>query len=142
MTQLLDRLADTSSRHRIAYRRRRIEQLLADSAYFADDDRLVMEQIYRHQIPLREVAVLLKCTPRALQFRVKALLGRTREPLFRFVVDHRELVPSHLEAIARRYVLEGRSLRQTARTTGQSLHGVRMGIQDMKTRARCWFSKY
>ncbi len=128
-------LADEPSRRRRAAHRDRVEQLLDDAGHFTRTDRVLIEQVYRHHVTYKEVAVLLGMSVRAVQVRLNALLNRTRQPLFRFVVDRHELLPRELRAVSRRAVLEGRSLRETARLTGLSLHHVRQRRQALRVLA-------
>lgn len=116
-------------RQRLLRQRRHAERILELSEHLDAPDRLLLEQIYRQGKSVREVALLLNIEPRALQRRVVRLLRHLRDPLFVFVATRFDVLPREVQATARRAILEGRSLRCTARLTRQSLHRVRQHVK-------------
>lgn len=116
------------ARQTVHDRRDAAERVLQLAGHLADADRLLLEQVFRHGVSLAEVARLSGQRPRVLQRRVRRLLLRLNDPLFRFVAGRCDLLPQEVQATARRTVLHGRSLRDTARATGRSLHQIRQHL--------------
>lgn len=124
------------AKHMIASRRDAADQVLQLAEHLAERDRLLLEQLYRHGQPIAQVARLTRQRPRVLQRRVKHLLKRVASPQYRWVAGRLELLPPELRAVARRGVLQGQSLRETARTTGRTLHEVRVAMVELRAMAR------
>ncbi|MFA9479654.1 helix-turn-helix domain-containing protein [Phycisphaerales bacterium AB-hyl4] len=132
----LARSASEDDRANVLDRRDAAERLLQRAQYLAPHDRLLLEQIYRHGLSVADVARLLNDRPRTLQRRVKRLLTRLNDPLFRFVAGRLEMLPRDMQTTARLVVLEGKALRDTARSTGLTLHRVRQHLDAVRTLAR------
>lgn len=120
-----------------AYRHRRqrdhAEHMLDMAEHFAEADRLLVEQIYRFGLSLTDVGRLTDQSRRSVQRRIARLAQRARDPLFRFVLARWDLIPTDVQPVARRAVLQGHSLRDTARLTGRTLHEVRQDMQAIQT---------
>jgi DNA-directed RNA polymerase specialized sigma24 family protein len=137
MSQAIDLVIDQGVTP-LLRRRKDVEQVLELAQHLPEADRLLIEQIYRHGRPAAELARLLGCRPRLVQRRVSILLKRLRQPLFRFLVNHQQLLPRDLRPIARRAVFEGCSLRRTAQLTGRSLHHIRQDMRTVQMLAQLW----
>lgn len=105
--------------------RQQAEFVLAMAEYLPDEERLLIEQVYRDGRPVSELARMSRRSPRQLQRQVRNAVNRLSQRDFQYVVTHEALLPREMRAVARRRCLENRSLRETARVTGQSLHQVR-----------------
>ena len=116
-------------------RRSAAETVVQWAAYLPREERLLLEAVYGHGRAVAEVADLVGRHPRSLRRRTRTLVKRVRSPLFQFVATRREALPRDLQAMARLRVLEGRTLRDTARLTGSSLHRVRKGLREVEMRA-------
>lgn len=117
-------------------KRNDIERLLNLAAEFAEPDRLLVQQIFQHGMPIRQAARLLNVAESTLHRRLRTLLQRTRDPLFTFVACHQHNLPKHLRPTAKRIVLQGQSLREAADNTQQSLHTIRQHMQAIRALAQ------
>ena len=99
-------------------------------------ERLLIEQVYRHGLPVAEVARLTAKPTRSLQRRVANLIQRIRQPLYQFVASRGELLPREVRSTAKYSVLAGLSLRQTSIMTGLSLHRVRQHMNVIEILSR------
>ncbi len=134
-TQAVER-AQLTHRQAVHERRDAAERLLALAEHLPTDERLLIEQVYRHGLSIAQLAQLAGERPRRLQRRVAQILRRMRDPLFRFVAGRGELLPRDVRPTARLVVLEGRSLRDAARRRASSLHYVRQHMRTIRTLAQ------
>lgn len=102
-----------------------VEQVLSRAEHLPPEDRALVEHVYRFGRPIAEMARLQRIGPRSMQRRLHRLEERLFSTRFTYIAAHETLLPRHLRAVARRSVLQGRSMRDTARLTGLSLHRVR-----------------
>ena len=109
------------------------DQLLRAAEHFHDTDRLLVEQVYRHGLRVSDIARLSDQEPRGLRRRLRRLVARARDPLFRFVAGRWDMIPPDAQPVAKRVVLQGWSLRDAARLTGRTLHEVRQDMQAVHT---------
>ena len=109
------------------------DRVLALAEHLAPGDRELVEQVYRHGQALARVARATGTSPHRLNRRLSRILQRMRDPRFHFVLARGALMPREVQAVARRVVVEGRSLRATARLTGLSLHRVRQHMATVRT---------
>ncbi|MEM9881706.1 MAG: hypothetical protein AAF800_02165 [Planctomycetota bacterium] len=114
---------DEARRHQI--RREEAERILALAEHLSRGDRLLVERVLGEGVAVTDLARMQRRSPRTLQKRLQNCLKRMNSRKYRYVVVHGDLLPRSLQAVARRLVLEGRGLRDTARLTGRSLHAVR-----------------
>jgi DNA-directed RNA polymerase specialized sigma24 family protein len=105
------------------------DRILALAPHLKPSERALIEQVYAQGLPVSEVARAAGVSRKQLNRRLSRILRRIRQPRFRFVATRRELLPRQVAAVARHAVLEGRTLRETAALTGQSLHRVRQHMQ-------------
>ncbi|MEX0652662.1 MAG: hypothetical protein WD534_03565 [Phycisphaeraceae bacterium] len=124
------------TRHHLASRRDAADRVLERAVHLAPADRLLLEQVYRHGLSAAEVARLTRQPTRTLQRRVQRLLTHLADPLFAYVAARLELLPPETHPVAQYAILQGHSLRRTARLTGQSLHRVRQHLDTIRTLAR------
>lgn len=106
-------------------RRDRVETLLKWSEYLAEEDRLLVEAVYRDGRTVRELGKLAGRPPHHVARRLARVIRRLRSPIFRFVALRDGALPPPAQPVARLVVLEGRSLREASSATRQPLHRVR-----------------
>lgn len=146
MSVTTERLAELEAAEREVHaaRRRDRERLLHLASYLPPSDRWLIEQVYGRGVPLSALARAeahganrgLRYRRRRLARRLTALVRRLRRPAFQLVAIRPELLPRETRAVARHAVLHGRSLRDTARITGISLHRVRRHVRTVHDLAR------
>lgn len=122
-------------RHRTQLRTH-IERLLDLAQHLADQDRLLIEQIYRHGLSATEVARLLGERPDRTRRRITRLLKTINKPEFNFLVRHEQILPTPVRETCRRVFFEGLSLRKAAQRTGKTLHQVRQDLATFHALAR------
>lgn len=116
--------------------RGRIERLIDRAQYLATTDRALLEQVYGQGTSLTAVARLMGQTPRTLQRRFAKIIQRVNNKEFVFVARHQALLSQPQRQVARKVVLQGKTLRQTAVESGLSLHQVRRHLQEVHALAR------
>ena len=95
------------------------------AAYLNPTDRFLIEQVFRHGLPVRSIARQMKKPNENIYRLVGKLVTRVESKPFKFVTGHLPLLPKHLKSTAQLAVLEGLSQRDVAKLTGKSLHQVR-----------------
>jgi len=106
------------------------------SQHLADEDRVLIEQVYGHGVSVADVARLSRRPARSLRRQVKNLLLRMKSPLYTFMMGHSDLLPEEVRLVAKLTVLHGNSLRKAAAMSGRSLHEVRQHVQTLRALAR------
>ena len=135
MTQSLSFVTGTGlDRRRL--RRDRVERLLERADHLSREDRLLIEQVYRHGIAVSDIGRLSGKPARTLRRRITVLVQRMNSPLFEFVVSHSDLLPTGMRRTAELVVLRGHSLRRASTLSGQSLHHVRLHMRSLYVLAR------
>ncbi|HEX7009488.1 MAG TPA: hypothetical protein VF184_05870 [Phycisphaeraceae bacterium] len=119
-----------------AWRRRCVERVLELAQHLDKPDRLLLEQVYRHGLSAAELELITGMGRRRLQRRIARLTKRIQQREFRLLTQRAELVPRDCLAVGRRFFLQGRSLRDTVRLTGLTLHQVRQRIRTIRTLAQ------
>lgn len=120
--------------------RRHHEKLLALASVLTDADRLLLEQVLDQQMPISELARMARVPRRGLQHRFDALIHHLQQKRFRYLAAHLDKIPRGFQAVAKAHFLQRRTLRDTVRITGRSLHHVRQictridAILDVETR--------
>ncbi|MEQ9460957.1 MAG: sigma factor-like helix-turn-helix DNA-binding protein [Phycisphaeraceae bacterium] len=115
--------------------RRRAEHVLQRAVLLPKDERMILEEIFRHGSSMAEVAEATGLPVRTLHRRVRTMLARMDSDLFLFVARHEKIIPPAARPTARRVALHGQSLRSVARETGASLHRVREHMRAVHTLA-------
>lgn len=118
-----------------ATRRRHVERLLERAQLLDEPDRLLIEAVYEHGLGVAAIARLRQRSPSCVYNKLKQLLARTQTPLFEYVAAHRDVLPIDIRRTAEAIALRGRTQRQTAALTRQSLHTVRRHMQAVRTLA-------
>jgi DNA-directed RNA polymerase specialized sigma24 family protein len=108
------------------------ERVLQLAQHLGESDRALIEQVYEHGQSLSKVAKATGVPASQLQRRLSRVLKRMRQPLFRFVAVRGDLLPREVSGTARRVVLQGMSLRETARRSGLTLHRVRKHMETVR----------
>ena len=106
-------------------KRQEVDFILEMSAHLARRDRVLIEQVYRHGQPVSDTARLARVNIRTMQKQLSGTVKRMYSREFQYILAHESVLPRRIRAVARRMVLEGCGLRETARLTGYSLHHVR-----------------
>jgi len=112
------------------------ERLLDEARHLPAADRLLVEQVYRHGMRLSDVATLIGRDPEWVGRRVRRLVARTRDPVYRYVTRRSHRLSKPRRAVALAVIVEGRTLRDTADATRLSLHAVREHLIAVKALAR------
>ncbi len=140
---------------RRALRRDTAEILTRRAIYLSLDDRTLVHAVYARGATLREVANLTGRCPRALSYRLRALVRRVQSPEFVYVIQHTDeflgtappspsdspanrlppLPPTVNARIARECILEGKPMRVLARELGLSYHLLRQKHAAIRARA-------
>ena len=140
--------------------RRGRERLLHLAEHLPARDRWLLEQVYRHGIPLATLvqadfqshaqndaqtdaqasappdARTRRKRQRQLSRRLTGIVRRLRDPAFVLSATRPEVLPAHTRRTARHVFIHGRSLRGTAQRLGLSLHRVRAHVQTVRELAR------
>jgi len=99
-------------------------------------ERRLVEQVYAHGQSLTHLALAARASRSTLSRRLARILRRMRHPMFAFVVTRYDTISPELRPLARMRFIEGRSLRQCARSTQRTLHAVRQDAATLMTLAR------
>ena len=135
MPPRLSQIAENAHRPR-QLKRNQIEELLALADYLPAKDRILIEHVLGQGMPIARVAQLYQRPSRQLQRRTASIIKRLSNKLFKFVALHLNVLPPETRTTAKYVVLHGLSLRETARTTGKSLHQVRQHMSTVQAAAR------
>ncbi len=106
-------------------RRKRLEQLVNLAEHLEEQDRLLVEHIYKRGLPIGRLAKAAGRRPRALQRRVALLIKRMSSTEFQFLARRSRTLDDQTRRTACRIILQGQSYRHTADAMGLSLHEVR-----------------
>lgn len=134
MAQIIEYVAQADAQNTLR-RRRQIEHILALAQHLDEADRLLIEQVFGQGMPVAKLARLAGKPARRLQRRVQVLVQHMNQPIFTFIVSHRDLLPRPARASAEMVLLRRRSLRAAARSTGLSLHRVRQHVRTVQAMA-------
>ena len=121
---------------RRTYSRERAERLMRLAEHLPQRDQALLGQVLEHGYSAIQVAQLTGSKPETVRRRIRQLLTRLDSPLYRFVAGRFDLLPRDLQATAKRHVLEGYSLRETAASLGMSLHRIRQHRKSIETLSR------
>lgn len=125
LTSLGERLVD----HAADLRRKRqadLTTILQHRARYAGrDDAALIDAIYGRGLTASEVARLRDEHPRTTRRRVRQVVARLLSDRYREVLRARDQWPPGRRAVADSCVLQGRSMRETAKCLGRSFHAVR-----------------
>ena len=122
----MDRVNVTEAADLRRRRRREYAEFLVEHAQFAlPADRALIEAIHRDGLSAQEVAALTGAPARTVRRRARLLAERLLSPRFAFVLLRREQWPAGRRRVAAACVLQGRTMRATARHLRLSLHAVR-----------------
>lgn len=125
-------IAVERDRQRLAGRRAYAERLLHLAEHLPPDERALVEAVYRDGRSTAELARLAGVPVRHFQRKLNKIMGRVGDPLFLFTVTRLDTLPPEIRPVARRAVLHGRTQRDTAHATGQSLHQVRKALERLR----------
>ena len=106
-------------------RRGEVELILLLAEHLPRAERELIEAVYLHGQSMAHVARLSQTPARTVQRRVQRLVNRMTDRRFAYVALRGDHLPSELRPVARRLILEGRTLRETAARTRRTLHEVR-----------------
>lgn len=100
------------------------------------EQRELIEARHAEGLSFPEIARRYRLPTGRVERRVRRLEERLLSPEFRFVALHLKQLPAPLRRPAKLLFLHGRSLRDTARTTGRTLHRIRCQRATLQTLAR------
>jgi DNA-directed RNA polymerase specialized sigma24 family protein len=123
--QFVERVSQEQVSDRSVLTRQHHEKLLALAQCLARPERLLVEQVLQHQMTLAEVADLSGIPRRTLQHRFARLIQYIQHKRYRYLAAHLETLPRDLRSVAKYHFLQRKTLRETAKVTGRSLHQVR-----------------
>lgn len=107
-------------------RSRQIYESIRQAArHLPDEERVLIDDIYEHEIPIFLIARRTGEDPRAVSRRVRRITRRLLDPRFRFVAEHRSAWRPTQSTVAKACVLDGLSIREAARRLDLSRHTVR-----------------
>jgi len=101
------------------------EIIAARAEHILPEDRDLIRAVFADGMPVSTLARLTGVDPRGLRRRVRALARRVLSDRFVFVLRSRSGWPATRRRVATACVLQGRSLRATARHLRLTLHAVR-----------------
>jgi DNA-directed RNA polymerase specialized sigma24 family protein len=127
---------DTASHDRRLARRSRVERLVLLAQHLPEPDRLLVEQVFAHDLRVEQVARLQRTRPNYVRGRLAKLCRRLNHPLFAFVAEGHALVPRHALITARLAILRGVPLREIARRRGLTVHQVRAQLGTVRAALR------
>ena len=101
-------------------------QMLRDlGAGLSAPDQRVLTAFLVGGVPTAAIAASLQCSRRTVTRRVHKLLQRMNSPTYLYVLRQGSLLSRRQREVAKALFLEGQSIRQAARATGESIHYVR-----------------
>ncbi len=136
----LDRVNVTEAADLRRRRHRELAEIIVEHAQFAlPADRALIESIHRDGLTAQQVAALNGSSPRSVRRRARLVVERLLSPRFTFVIVRRDQWPAVRRRVAVACVLQGRTMRETARHLRVSLHTVRkeMSIINALCDAHC-----
>lgn len=114
-------------------RRRRVrelsESIVDASRWCLPEDRALLQAMFRDGLSAADLAAMRRESPRILRARVKRLVDRVLSPRFAFVVARRDAWPPSTRRVATAAILQGRTLRDTAKHLQLSIHAVRRQME-------------
>ncbi len=129
---LIERAVATAAAPARAGHRAAVEDMLRRAQKLDPADRALIEHVLRDGRRAAELAPLLGVHKRTAQRRVNRLLDRLQDPVFQAACDRLAQLPPPIRAVAEHHICRGRTLRDTARRTGQSLHRVRVHLERLR----------
>jgi len=133
------RRAEPSQRDRSNHhgRRDQSELLLYRAAFLEDEaDRLLVEQVCQHGRPLRELATMQGVAPKLIERHYNALIRYLKDPSYSYLTVNAALLRPEVRRTAQARYFGRRTLRQTAKHLGLSLHEVRKHITIVQALAK------
>ncbi|MCC6680053.1 MAG: sigma-70 family RNA polymerase sigma factor [Phycisphaeraceae bacterium] len=106
-------------------RRKRLNQLVDLARHLPEADRLLIEHIYWHGLPISRLAKATGCPPRTLQRRLAILIKHMSSTEFQFLARRGRNLDPDTRRTACRVILLGQNYRHVADELGLSLHEVR-----------------
>lgn len=122
--------------HRRATHRLGPEQIVRLAQALPADDRLLLERRYADGLTITDIARRSRRSATTISRRINRLTKRIGSPEFRFTLLHQDKLPRPMRRTATLLFIQGRSLRETALLTKNSLHRVRCDRATLQTLAR------
>lgn len=111
------------------------EVLLARLPFCSEDDRLLIEMVYRHNLSRRQIARLVKVSAGSVSRRVHRLVNRLHDPLVVALTDSTCTLPPEHRDVGIAYFLQDESIPGLMRRRLRS----RREIESMIEFVRGWF---
>jgi len=112
------------------------EQLVRLAEALPRHERKLIEDRFADGLTYRDLARRHHTDPKRIRRRIDKLARRMTQPEFRFTLLHAGQLPPHLRKTAKLLFLQGRSMRDTAASTGHTLHRVRTDRNTLQALAR------
>lgn len=112
------------------------EQIVRLAQDLPDEDRLLLERRFADGLSIADLARRSRRSADVISRRIDRLTRRITSPEFRFTVLHQDRLPKPMRRTALLLFVQGRSLRETARLTNNTLHRVRCDCAMLQTLAR------
>jgi DNA-directed RNA polymerase specialized sigma24 family protein len=111
---------------------RLVDVLLGLGELLGENDRALLEAIYRRGLSAADLARAIRTRPRTIQNRLRRLTCRVNSPIFRLVAGRCDALPPLRREVGERIVLRGESQRTVAAQLGVSLHRVRQELTGLR----------
>lgn len=121
------RRADPTQRQRdaLASRRTQIETLLGMAESLSPGDRALIRSMYDRGMSAAELARAAGVGAQGIRRRIRRLMDRMADPMFRYVLHSKQHWPRARMRVAEMIFLQGAGQRETAAALSMSLHNVR-----------------
>lgn len=128
------RTLDAGHTARLAEGAANVERVLLLSSHLPDPQRALLEAIYREGVSPLAIARLRggASTSRAVRREAALLVKRVTSPVFAVAVTHAGSWPPLRAGVARRCIIAGMSLRDSAGELGVSIHTVRSEVSRIR----------
>ncbi len=113
-------------------RREAAEVILGRAEFLDEVDRVLLEQVLDKGVLMRQIALLSGKSVRSVQKRVEVLSKRLIDPGVVYVIRHHGRWTRAMGKVALNVWVRKRTLRETARVMGMSLHQVRRAVEAVK----------
>ncbi|MDY7011735.1 MAG: hypothetical protein SVV80_13440, partial [Planctomycetota bacterium] len=94
-------------------------------------DRNLLRAVLIYNQPTKVVAEINRTSPSSVRYRVRKLIERISSPQFVGAARGLMFFNEEQAAVARYYILQGKSLRDTVATTGLPYHSVRKALSEV-----------
>ncbi len=104
------------------------EEAVRMAKFLCEPERRLVEQVFRHGLPIAGIAAVAGTRPGVLHRRLEKVCKRMNTVEFRVVSEVWELFPTKYQSVARLRFLQGYSLERVAQATELTVHQVRQRL--------------